>query len=175
MPPELLQPVLLTFGLLVLVCLAWAIFWRATAFPYEAANPLLSASERAFYTTLRKAVGADYALFIKVRLADIIQVESGLTGKGRSSAFNRIKAKHVDFVVCDPETFRVVCAIELDDRSHRQQARQERDDFVDAALAAAEVPILHVPTQKSYSPDKLRQQVLQAVRGNSVTARKITP
>jgi uncharacterized protein with PIN domain len=36
-------------------------------------------------------------------------------------AFNRINANHFDFVLCDKDELAVVCAIELNDKSHRKR------------------------------------------------------
>jgi very-short-patch-repair endonuclease len=132
------------------------------AFPYVAADALLSAAERSFFRVLREAVGMDYHLFAKVRLADIIAVERGLSGKHRTTAFNRISSKHVDFVACHPQTFRVVGVIELDDSSHRASNSQQRDQIKNSALAAASIPILRIPARRVYSPTNLRQQVRAA-------------
>ena len=130
----------------------------AGALPYVAADALLTAAERAFFGVLQQALAPDYHLFAKVRLADIIELPRGLPAKRRAAAFNRISAKHADFVACDPQTFRIVGVIELDDRSHRAPERQRRDQFMDAALAVASIPILRVAAQRSYSVSALRQQ-----------------
>ena len=131
----------------------------ATDFPYVAAPALLTAAERAFFGVLRQAVGADYQLFAKVRLGDILQVESGVSGKRRFAAFGRISSKHADFVLCDPRTFAVVGVIELDDRSHQRPDRQERDRFFDAAMRTSGVPLLRVVAQRSYAVLELREAV----------------
>ncbi len=127
--------------------------------PYVAAPALLTAAERTFYFALRQAVAADFQIFSKVRLGDLIQVERGVTGKRRLSAQGRIGAKHADFVLCDPGSFAARLVIELDDRSHQLPARQQRDQFFDAALKVAGVPLLRVPVRRTYAPDKLRQQI----------------
>ena len=48
---------------------------------------------------------------------------------------NKIDRKSIDFVLCDPNTYKVQLAIELDDRSHDH--RQDRDDFVVAGERSA--------------------------------------
>ena len=126
--------------------------------PYVAADSLLTPAERSFFGVLQQALAPNYHLFAKVRLADIIELERGLSGKRRYAAFNRISAKHADFVVCDPQTFRVVGVIELDDSSHRASKRQQRDQFMDSALAVASIPVFRVPAQRSYSVSTLREQ-----------------
>ena len=42
-------------------------------------------------------------------------------------------------------------------------ARRERDEFIDGALEAAGIPILHMPAQRRYSITKLRDQVLDSL------------
>lgn len=126
--------------------------------PYVAAEALLSAVELAFFSVLREALGNDYHLFAKVRLADIVNVQRGLSGQHYYRAFNRISAKHVDFVVCDPNTFRILGVIELDDRSHRSDNNQQRDEIKNKALAATAIPILRVPVRRAYSSAALREQ-----------------
>ena len=133
---------------------------RGSAFPYEAADALLTPAERSFFEVLKLAAGEDFALFIKVRLADVIVVQPGVAHKRRLGAFSRISSKHLDFVICNPETYEILGVIELDDRSHRESARRQRDAFLDAALTAAKIPILHVPAQRRYSATKLRSQTL---------------
>ena len=127
--------------------------------PYVAAPALLTAAERAFYLALRQAAGADFQVFAKVRLGDLINVERGVRGKRRLSAQGRIGSKHADFVLCNPRDFTVSLVVELDDKSHQRADRQERDRFFDAALRVADVPVLRVPARRSYPPAELRQQI----------------
>ncbi len=127
--------------------------------PYVPAPALLTAAERTFYFALRQAVGAEFQLFAKVRLGDLIQVQRGVAGKRRMAALGRIASKHADFVLCDGRSFGVMLVVELDDRSHDLPARRERDRFFDAALKVAGVPLLRVPVRRAYSPDELRQQI----------------
>lgn len=67
----------------------------------------------------------------KVRLADIIEPRKG-TGEWQKLFF-KIQAKHIDFLICD-YSLRILAVLELDDNSHKQADRQERDKFVDDIL-----------------------------------------
>jgi very-short-patch-repair endonuclease len=142
---------------------------REPAFPYVPVEALLTQAETAFFASLQLAVGEDFFLFSKVRLADIIEVRPGLSNKFRMRAFNRICGKHLDFVICDPDSFTVLGVIELDDKSHQQSNRRQRDAFIDKALSAAGIPILHMPAQKRYSAQKLRDQVLDFLESDGPT------
>lgn len=85
-----------------------------------------------------------FVLLSKVRLADFIQPLNTPNRKDYYHWFNRISAKHVDFLVCETETIRPLCAIELDDYTHRYKNRQDRDEFVDNVYRSIKLPILHI-------------------------------
>jgi hypothetical protein len=86
-------------------------------------------------------------------MADVLLIPAS-TGD-RQRHLNRILAKHLDFVLCHPESSAPILAIELDDSSHREGKRMKRDSFVDAALDAAKLPLLRVSVRRSYSPQEL--------------------
>ena len=67
----------------------------------------------------------------KVRLADIIEPRKG-TGEWQK-LFYKIQAKHIDFLICD-YNLKILAVLELDDNSHNQPDRHERDKFVDEIL-----------------------------------------
>lgn len=123
--------------------------------PYAKRKYFFSAAERSFYEVLRRAA-PNHTVFAKVRLADVIRVTKG-TGAWRSH-LNRIDRKHLDFVICRADLAPAV-AVELDDSSHDEEERAERDQFVDQALAAAALPIVHVRAKHGYKIDELREML----------------
>jgi hypothetical protein len=124
---------------------------------YEAKGNLLTPAELKFLGVLDQVIGSHYRIMAQVRLADIIKVKSGLDNSTRSSAFNRIKAKHLDFVACDPSDMSVKFAIELDDSSHRQAKRKERDAFLEKAMQGAGVPLFRFAVKREYDPQEIHQ------------------
>lgn len=141
------------------------------AMPYVRNEPFLTTHEARYYRVLREVLrhptdphGADQAIvLIKVRVADIVKVKSGIERSENNSAFNRIKSKHVDFVLLDPAELEVLCVIELDDASHNAKKVQERDALVDAVYGAAGVPILHVPAKRSYVKEDVARMIREAM------------
>jgi very-short-patch-repair endonuclease len=123
---------------------------------------LFTSTEFAFYKALRPAVGDRFTILVKVRIADLVDVERG--APKRQAKLNRIMKKHVDFVLCDPRTMVPTLLIELDDRSHEADDRRERDVLVDAIYAAVGLPCLHVPAAKSYEQTVLVGQIDNAIR-----------
>jgi hypothetical protein len=132
------------------------------AAPYEPCGYLFTKAERSFLGVLDVAVGSEYRVMGKVRVADILKPRKGLDASDRTRALNRITAKHVDFLLCDPESLAVMAAIELDDKSHAAPARVQRDDFLAAAFAAAGVPLVRIPARSGYTPAAVREQLAAA-------------
>lgn len=131
------------------------------ALPYQKEPVLFTPAERSFLAVLEPALGNQFRVLGKVRLADVIKVKPGLSGSARQQAFNRIQSKHLDFVVCDPNDLSVQFVVELDDSSHQQSRRQARDEFLDKALAAAEVPVFHFPVTRTYSVQDIRGAIFE--------------
>jgi len=79
-------------------------------FPYRPAKTLFSPAERSFLGVLDQAVGSDYRVFGKVRVADVATVKTGRNNSVRQGAVNRIAQKHFDFVLCNASDLSIVCA-----------------------------------------------------------------
>jgi hypothetical protein len=131
------------------------------ASPYALRNRFLTAAERSFYGVLREAVGTRYLVFAKVRLADVLRVRPGVSEP--QGHLNRIIAKHVDFLLCEPREVSPVLVIELDDASHGEERRQTRDQFVDAAVEGAGLPLLRIHAARAYDPKLLARRIAEIV------------
>ena len=127
--------------------------------PYRKKDYFLLQAERSFFGVLKKSVAGELIVLSKVRLAGVVYVEKG-TGAWQLF-FNRIQSKHVDFVLCTLDTIQPVLVIELDDSSHDRKDRHDRDAFVNEALAAAGLPILHVPARQKYNPVELKARIAE--------------
>ena len=127
---------------------------------YALRDDFLTPAEANFYRVLCATTGERHLVFAKVRLADLIYAPRQ---EGQYAAWQRINRKHVDFVLCDPQTVRPVLAIELDDRSHQRPDRIQRDAFVDQIFAAIKLPLLHVPARHSYNTQALAALLAEAL------------
>ena len=110
-------------------------------YPYVLSPALLSPKEKSFYNSL-KPITDELGLVIlcKMRLADIIQVPKDTYDSIRW--FNYIKAKHIDFVICD-RNFKLVKLVEVDDRTHQYENRIKRDEFVNKIFEQLNITLLH--------------------------------
>lgn len=136
--------------------------------PYTKRKYLFSVPELKFFELLKEIIGDNYYIFPKVRICDIIEPKN----KSDYSNFNRIKSKHVDFLLCtkNPITSKII--IELDDSSHNAPRRQTRDRFVDEIFANSEIPIVHIKTQDAHSKESVTKQLQEAYRTKYVIKEK---
>ncbi|MBN2499571.1 MAG: DUF2726 domain-containing protein [Anaerolineales bacterium] len=133
------------------------------SYPYLLRDSILSKNELAFYHSLSHVVGSKFVILSKVRLSDIFLPQHG---KGYYAALNRINPRHVDFLLVDPNTFKPILGIELDDRSHSRPDRQERDDFVNGLYDAMNLPLLHMPAKHGYEVNEIKQGIVTTIREN---------
>ncbi|HUE99631.1 MAG TPA: DUF2726 domain-containing protein [Anaerolineales bacterium] len=125
---------------------------QAVTLPYRLSAKLLSPAEANFYRIIKQMVGEHLLIFPKMGLKEFLLITDQ---SNFQSYYNRIDRKHVDFLLCDPNTFQPVFAIELDDASHRQAERGQRDTFVETILAGANLPLVRVPVRASYDTHEL--------------------
>ena len=132
-------------------------------FPYLPAKALFSAAERSFLGVLDQAVGPQHRVFGKVRVADLASVKPGLSNSARQGALNRVASKHFDFVVCRASDLAVVCAVELNDKSHSSQRAKTRDDLILKVCQAINLPLLTVQAKQAYSFQEVQAQFMAAI------------
>ncbi|MEJ2654782.1 MAG: DUF2726 domain-containing protein [Acidihalobacter sp.] len=144
-------------------------------YPYTQQRALFTAAERSFLGVLDQAVGEQYRIFGKVRVADVIEPRKGLDKGKRQTAFNKIQSKHFDFLLCAKNDLSILCAIELDDKSHKQRKRQERDHFLGNACRAAGVPLLHIPAQHGYTVHDLRTRIYDSLESVTLKSSEHQP
>jgi hypothetical protein len=122
-------------------------------YPFRLRDDFLSRAELSFYLTLQNHVTRDLRICPKVSLADLFYV---VRPNENLKAYNKINRKHVDFVACDPVTMKPLFGIELDDASHQQPERKQRDEFVEEVFQAASLPLVRVPARAAYNTEELR-------------------
>lgn len=113
-------------------------------FDYER-KYLLTKNEWSFYKKL-KPIADKYNLHVlsKIRLEDIIHVKDGLNKSMNYSARGRIKSRHIDFALANPDNLDIILAIELDDNSHNNQKAFESDMFKNQLFNTVGLPFIRV-------------------------------
>lgn len=132
-----------------------------TDLPYKLRDDFLSPAELNFYLVLKGCVSEWADVCPKVNLGDLFFASCKNFGQ-RQSYTNKINRKHVDFLLCDPKTAKPMVGIELDDKSHNQQKRQERDLFVEQVFGKANLPLERFSVQHSYNTSELNSKLQKA-------------
>lgn len=148
----------------VLFALAGLLFFLAIFFlkdtikfsSYVPRKQLLTHAELNFYRQLVKAVNGKAQIFSMVRVADIVEVKSSIKGRKRLRKLGPIAQKHFDFVLVDNET-NILCAIELNDKSHDKKDRKQRDEFLTKVMESAGTPLLWVQAASRYDVNAIRK------------------
>ena len=151
--------VFITIAAIILVSLSIKGRVASPDYPYQRADALFSPAERSFYGILQRAVEKNIIIFGKVRVADVVKPRKGLSRGDWQKAFNKISSKHFDFLLCNPDDFSVICAIELNDRSHRSEKRKQRDDFLRNICKVSNIPLIQIRSSSAYVADDVKQLI----------------
>ena len=134
-----------------------------------AKKTLITETECRFFDFLRECIEDEYHISCQVRLADLLVFPRS----NKFALLNRTAMKHIDFVLCEPRSMTVIAAIELDDRSHENPERMERDKFIDAVMEATKIPFIRVKPKAHYDAQQFLVDLRLAVRTND-TAKDVT-
>jgi hypothetical protein len=126
-------------------------------------DSLLTPAEKIFYEQLDLVIDGRLEILCKVRLADLIEVESR-QAEERNRVFRRIASKHIDFVLAEPGNLAPMLAIELDDSSHERADRRERDEYLEELFDTVKFPLLRIKASSTYNRRALVDALEQALR-----------
>lgn len=114
--------------------------------PYRLREHFLSMPEIALFHLLQKMVGDRYVICPKVALTDIFTI---VRPNENVHYYNKIFRKHVDFLLCDPKTFKPIIGVELVKSIVRTETRSS-DQFMEELFANEGIPLVHVPLGENY-------------------------
>nr|WP_242019833.1 DUF2726 domain-containing protein [Nodosilinea sp. FACHB-131] len=134
----------------------------AQSYPYSRQKYLFTLAETTFYHALQNATQSEYLVFGKVRVADVLKPQTDNRGDWQR-AFNKISAKHFDFVLCDRDRLTVLAAVELDDSSHQRGDRIKRDDFLNQVVKSAGLPLIRFAVQTAYDREAVQRHIAQTL------------
>jgi very-short-patch-repair endonuclease len=154
--------IIVALVILVLLVVAAKVFKEFTRnrkpqFQYRRKDGVMTEAERECYHALVSEMGPDYYFFPQMHLDAIVQPIDAR--KDRFYAFRHINQKSVDFVACDKKQLRPLFAIELDDKTHNQAKRVERDAEVERILRGAGIPLIRIQNRGRFDPKELATSV----------------
>jgi hypothetical protein len=123
--------------------------------PYKKKEWLMTKAEIEFYNVLKQVAGDRYYIIPQVKISSLVYV-SGT--KNYKTYLNKIDRKTIDFVLFNSQ-FSPIIAIELDDSSHNNLSRKERDDFVDKVMNAISLKIVHIKASYNYNLEEINKLI----------------
>lgn len=137
---------------------------REASFPYERADRLISPNQQSILFLLEKALDERYSVFSKIRLQDVVMVNSDLSPGQQKAAMKRLTSELLDLVICEKGNATILGVVLLDGEGASPEnglVRQEID--VDRVLAAAGIPVVRLNASKDYSLDDIRIEVSRTI------------
>ncbi len=143
-------------GLVVVVALlASRLNDNSFPFPFEKKQAIFTSAEKNFNTLLEQAVGPQYRVLNRVKLADIITIRKGVSKRATQAAISNANSKYLDFVVCDRNTMALCGVIDLvDTKGGGYKVR--KDWFVSGSLEASSIPHVRIKVKNNYSIDEIK-------------------
>ena len=114
--------------------------------PYRLREHFLSTPETALYRTLLEMSEGRYIICPKVALNDIFLI---VRPNENVHYFNKIFRKHVDFLLCQPRTFKPEIGVELVKPITKNETRNS-DQFMEDLFLTAGLMLVHIPSSDHY-------------------------
>lgn len=129
---------------------------------YEPRHTLLSQTEQRFYEALKNNVPENYQVFPQANLASFIDRTDNV--RYRNELF-----RNIDFLITD-EHFSPKLAVEINDQSHLDAQRRERDTKVRQILEEAGIPLMKLWTSYGINPEYIQKTIAEKL--NAPVTRK---
>lgn len=128
--------------------------------PYKKKLSQITNAEINFYKVLEQAVNGKFDIQRQVLLSTLVTTTSRFftdysTGRKYNPDRSKIDRLTIDFVLYHKGDLSPYLAIELDDRSHLQQDRVIRDNFVEQVLNETSIKLVRVKNAYSYSLEEI--------------------
>ncbi len=114
--------------------------------PYRLREHFLTTPEVVLYRALRQMAGERYVIYAKVALNDIFYI---VRPNENVHYFNKLFRKHVDFLLCHPQTLRPQIGVELV-RPIPNTGTRSTDQFMEDLFITAGLPLVQIPSNDHY-------------------------
>ena len=118
---------------------------------YDVRKKLISKSEQGFFNAIKSSVPEGYCVFPQINLASFIDRTDDVR-------FHNELFRNVDFLVTDAE-YAPKFIIEINDQTHLNNDRKERDEKVRKNCEEAGIPILKLWTSYGVNPQYIKSRI----------------
>ena len=114
--------------------------------PYRLREHFLTTPEVILYRALKEMAGERYVIYAKVALNDIFFI---VRPNENVHYFNKLFRKHVDFLLCHPQSLRPQIGVELV-RPVPNSGTRSTDQFMEDLFLTAGLPLVQIPSNDHY-------------------------
>lgn len=118
---------------------------------YDLRKTLISKSEQNYYHAIKEAVPEGYCVFPQINLASFID-------RTDDARFHNELFRNVDFLITDAD-YKPKIVIEINDQTHLNAERRERDKKVQNICEEAGIPILKLWTSYGVNTEYIRNRI----------------
>jgi hypothetical protein len=129
---------------------------------YQKKINLFTEDDQRFYRTLQEAIGNDYIVLSKIRIADIISPKRGAAGHGTLAAFTSLATQCFDFILLEPKNFTIACVILAQD-----QIDATKQDQLLTICEAVALPMACFTIDKECAAWQIRDRLLPLLQGDT--------
>lgn len=124
---------------------------------YAPRERLISRNENEFFKVILSSVPVDYHVFPQINLASFIE-------RTDNSRYRNELFRNVDFLITDGE-YAPKIVVEINDRSHLEHDRRERDEKVAMICEEAGIPIIKLWTSYGVQSDYIQKRISEQLAG----------
>ena len=139
---------------------------KKSQYKYYAKSYVMTSRENECFKILNEIFSSKWFVVPQVHLSALLDYK--VKGQNWNAAFRHINGKSVDFVLIGKESYKVVCAIELDDSTHSKPDRKERDIEIERMFKGARIPLARISKFESMTKPEIAKVVTDAINGKFV-------
>ena len=139
---------------------------KKSQYRYYAKSYIMTSRENECFKILNEIFSSKWFVVPQVHLSALLDYR--VKGQNWNAAFRNINGKSVDFVLIGKESYKVICAIELDDSTHSKPDRMERDVEIERMFKEARIPLARISKFESMTKPEIAKVVTDAINGKFV-------
>lgn len=137
--------------------------------PYRLRENFLTTPEVVLYRALKQMAGDRYVIFAKVAMNDIFFI---VRPNENVHYFNKLFRKHVDFLLCHPQSLKPQIGVELV-RPVPSSGTRSTDQFIEDLFLTAGLPLVQLPSNDHYDISEIVSLFRTSLAKVKMTAQRL--
>lgn len=138
---------------------------------YAKRSSVIGKNEMKCMASLTRVAGKNARVLPKVRMNEVVRVSREFAEDQSIAA--KLKSRHVDFLLCNPNSLEPIAAVNLENPTQRDDAgdkvkgKSRTDSFSEDVLRLANVPLLKLTIKDEYDTADISRRLKLVLAGNS--------